>query len=321
MTASGRTGRGGAPAPTECSGVLVVGKVRGMTSHDVVNLVRRRLGVRRVGHAGTLDPEAAGVLPILVGEATKLMAYLAEQDKEYRATLRLGLRTDTHDLTGRLLSEQPVPPLGVAEVERAAAAFVGRIRQRPPMYSAVHHGGRRLYELAREGREVDRQPREVTVHAIVVEEVAPPRVRLRIVCGKGTYVRVLAADLGDALGPGAVVEALVRTRVGPFELDAAVPVPELQSLDAAAVRARLRPPEAALAGWPTVRLGPRDAGAFRQGQAVVLGAAVASSGTRVAVHEIVGPLIGIGELTGSGEVVKPVRILHAGHPGSRVLPA
>lgn len=320
MTPPSPAGRRSA-ATTDCSGVLVVDKPRGLTSHDVVNVVRRRLGVRRVGHAGTLDPEAVGVLPILVGEATKLMAYLAEQDKEYVATVRLGVRTDTHDLAGRVLAESAVPPLSAEDVERAARAFVGRLRQRPPMYSAVHHGGRRLYELAREGREVDREAREVTVHAITVEEVDLPRVRLRIVCGKGTYVRVLAADLGEALGTGACVESMVRTRVGPFDLGTAVPVSVLEGLPAEAGRARLLPPEAALAGWPVVRLAPRDAGAFRHGRAVVLGAPAGAEGTMVAVHELSGPLVGIGQLRGGGTTVTPIRILHASHPGPRVLPS
>ncbi|HXG04657.1 MAG TPA: tRNA pseudouridine(55) synthase TruB [Candidatus Binatia bacterium] len=302
--------------------MLVIDKAPGLTSHDVVNVVRRRLGVRRVGHAGTLDPQAVGVLPILIGEATKLMAYLAGQDKEYIATIRLGIRTDTHDLDGRILTEQPVPPVSAADVERATRAFIGLIRQRPPMYSAVHHGGRRLYELAREGRQVDREPREVMVHAIAVEAVDLPRVRLRIVCGKGAYVRVLAADLGEALGVGAAVEALVRTRVGPYTLGDATPVPALESLGPEAVRSRIRPPESALAGWPVVRLGPRDAAAFRHGQAVVLPARVAGEGTAVAVHELGGgPLVGVGEVTSGGLAVKPTRILHADHPGPRILPA
>jgi tRNA pseudouridine55 synthase len=313
-------GRGptGAPVP---SGVLVVDKPGGLSSHDVVNVVRRRLGVRRVGHAGTLDPPAVGVLPILVGEATKLMAYLAEQDKEYVATIRLGFRTDTHDLEGRVVAEQPVPPLSAADVERATRAFVGRIRQRPPMYSAVHHAGRRLYELAREGREVDREPREVVVHAITVEQLHLPRVRLRIVCGKGAYVRVLAADLGEALGPGAAVEGLVRTRVGPFRLEEATPVHALETLTAEDIRARMRPPESALAGWPVVRLGPRDAAAFRHGQSVVLSAPVGRDGAAVAVHELAGALVGVGEIAAGGAAVKPIRILHADHPGPRILPA
>ncbi|HET7342754.1 MAG TPA: tRNA pseudouridine(55) synthase TruB, partial [Methylomirabilota bacterium] len=170
------------------SGVLVLDKTAGVTSFDAVTLVRRRLGLRRVGHAGTLDPAATGVLPILLGEATKLRPYLADQDKEYVTTLRLGVTTETGDLGGRVLTTAAVPPLSPAALEAACRPFVGRIKQVPPMYSAVHHEGRRLYELARQGVEVPRVPREVLVHAIEVEEVDGESVRLRIVCGKGTYV-------------------------------------------------------------------------------------------------------------------------------------
>ena len=154
------------------AGVLVVDKTTGVTSFDAVALVRRRLGLKRVGHAGTLDPGASGVLPMLLGEATKLMAYLAAQDKEYVATLRLGVTTDTGDLSGRVLAQAPVPELERTQVEAVCRPFVGPIKQVPPMYSAVHHGGRRLYELAREGIEVVREPRAVVIHAIEVQEVA-----------------------------------------------------------------------------------------------------------------------------------------------------
>ena len=175
------------------AGVLVLDKTAGVTSFDAVALVRKRLGLKRVGHAGTLDPEATGVLPILLGEATKLMPYLADQDKEYVATLRLGVTTDTGDLGGRVTATAPVPALRRADVEAACRPFVGRIKQVPPMFSAVHHGGRRLYELAREGVEVVREPREVTIHAIDVEDLDGDSARLRVVCGKGTYVHQKAS--------------------------------------------------------------------------------------------------------------------------------
>src|SRR5262245_33440371 len=158
--------------PTARSGVLVVDKPAGATSFDMVAQLRRRLGVRRVGHAGTLDPAAVGVLPLLIGEATKLAPYLVDEDKEYVATVRFGVTTDSHDLTGRVLSTADVPPLTREILWTATRPFVGRIRQVPPMYSAVHHEGRRLYELAREGVEVPREAREVVVHEIVVEAVS-----------------------------------------------------------------------------------------------------------------------------------------------------
>lgn len=305
--------------PSPRSGVLIVDKAAGPTSFDVVGLVRKTLRHRRVGHAGTLDPAATGVLPVLLGEATKLMPFLQEMDKAYTATVRLGVRTDTQDLTGRVLQAAPVPPLTLAEVARAAAAFVGAIRQVPPMYSAVHHGGRRLYELAREGVHVAREAREVTVHEISVEAVALPRVTLRIVCGKGTYVRTLAADLGEALGCGAAVESLRRTRVGPLGLDGAVPSTQIAASSAEALAGRVRPPREALAGWPSVRLAAPAAGRFRQGQAVPVEAGPGPDTSRVLVlGDGDDALLGIGEVEGGR--VQPIRILHADDPGTRVLP-
>jgi len=304
------------------SGILVVDKGRGATSFDVVAVVRRRLGVRRIGHAGTLDPDATGVLPILVGEATKLTPYLVDQDKEYVATLRFGVTTDTHDVSGRVLSQTPVEELDAARLEEACRAFVGPIRQVPPMYSAVHHQGRRLYELAREGIEVERAAREVLIRSIVIEKVDGPRATLRIVCGKGTYVRVLAADLGAVLGCGGAVESLVRWRVGPFDLADAVSWSELCS-DASRhdLWSLVRPVETALAGWPSVRLDGTGAAAFGHGQAAdVIPAAAAAEGY-VRVHDADGPMLGVGELMAGGSKVRPVRILHADRPRTRILPA
>lgn len=301
------------------SGVLVVDKAAGCTSFDVVALVRRVLGIRRVGHAGTLDPSAVGVLPILIGEATKLTPYLTDQDKEYVVTVRFGVTTDTQDLTGRVLSESPVPALTIEIVADAARPFLGRIKQVPPMYSAVHHEGRRLYELAREGREVAREPREVVVHAVAVESVTPPTATLRVVCGKGTYVRVLAADLGSALGCGAAVERLVRTRVGPFGLADALASTLLPTLPAEAVWSRVRPPESALDAWPRAQLDPKSAEAFVHGQAVE--ARPEGADRHVAVHGPDGRLLGVGEVIAGGGWVKPARLLHADDSGPRVVPA
>jgi tRNA pseudouridine55 synthase len=302
------------------TGVLPLDKTAGVTSFDAVALVRRRLGLKRVGHAGTLDPDATGVLPILLGEATKLMAYLADQDNEYLATLRLGVTTDTGDLSGRVLEQRPVGGVDRARVEAACRPFVGLIKQVPPMYSAVHHGGRRLYELAREGIEVAREPREVVVHAIEVQEVADGRARLRVVCGKGTYLRSLAADLGAALGCGAAVERLVRTRVGPFALADAVPWEALATEPAAALWLRVRPAESALAGWPVLRLDARAAARFEHGQPVEIAPAGTAPGTLVRVHGAEGRLLGVGEVAAGGRT-RPVRVLHADRPGTRVRPA
>ena len=303
------------------SGVLVVDKKAGVTSFDAVAVVRRRLGIRRVGHAGTLDPGATGVLPILVGEATKLAAWLVDQDKEYVATVRFGVTTDTHDLTGRVLAEAPVPALTRAGLEAACRPFVGHIRQTPPMYSAVHHAGRRLYELAREGIEVERQPRPVVVHAIRVEDLNPDSVTLRVRCGKGTYVRVLAADLGKGLGCGAAVERLVRVRVGPFTLEDAVGWDTLIGSPAEALWTRVCPPESALAGWAGIALDAHAARRFTHGQPVEVVPPAAGAGTLVRVHGATGVLLGVGEVTPGAGGVRPLRLLNADPPGTRVLPA
>jgi len=302
------------------AGVLVVDKTAGVTSFDAVALVRRRLGLSRVGHAGTLDPAATGVLPMLLGEATKLMAYLADQDKEYVAALRLGVTTDTGDTDGRIVAEALVPEIDRAQVEAACRPFIGRIKQVPPMFSAVHHGGRRLYELAREGVEVVREPREVVIHEIEVQEVTPPLVRLRVVCGKGTYLRTLAADLGAALGCGAAVARLVRTRVGPFALSAAVTWDALTTEPGAALWARVHPAESALADWPALRLDARALARFEHGQPVDIAPARTSAAALVRVHAADGRLVGVGEVLEGGRT-RPVRMLNADRPGTRRRPA
>ena len=302
------------------SGILVVDKAAGVTSADVVTAARRALGFRRVGHAGTLDPDAVGVLPMLIGEATKLMPYLVDQDKEYRVTVRFGMTTDTHDLGGRVLSTTSVSGFDQASVEHAATAFIGCIRQVPPMYSALHHGGKRLYELARAGIEVEREARKIVVRSIVVEEVAGSSATLRIVCGKGTYVRVLVADLGAALGVGAVVERLRRTRVGPFHRESAMPSEDLAAAGET-LWTKVLPAFSALAGWPTLRLTPEAATSFLHGQSVAFECgAETRPGALVGVHDRT-VFLGVGEVTAGGERVRPVRILHVDRPGPRVLPA
>ncbi len=297
----------------------MIDKAVGMTSFDVVALARRALGERRIGHAGTLDPAASGVLPLLVGEATKVMPYLIDQDKEYVATVRLGVTTDTHDLQGRIVATAPVPPLDPQRVAAACRRLVGRIAQTPPMYSAVHHEGRRLYELAREGVEVARRAREVTVHSIDVLDLGESSVTVRVVCGKGTYVRVLAADLGADLGCGGAVERLARVRVGPFPRHDALPASALSPDDRPALLERLLPIEAALVGWPAVEITDRDAQAFVHGQHVRLPGGPAGA-PLVRVRDREGTFLGVGRSAAGGTRLKPERIIHADRPGTRDLP-
>jgi tRNA pseudouridine55 synthase len=301
------------------SGILVIDKTVGVTSFDAVALARRRLSVRRIGHAGTLDPAATGVLPLLIGEATKVVPYLMDLDKEYVVTVRFGVTTDTHDLAGRVLSETPVAGLAREQLDAACRPFVGRIRQIPPMYSAVHHEGRRLYELAREGSDVERTPREIVVSTLEVQAIDGPRATLRIVCGKGTYVRVIAADLGAALGCGAAAERLQRTRVGPFTIANALSWRELEAASSAALWARVLPIDAALSHLPATRLDDTGARRFVHGQAAEVTPPLAC-GALTRVYDAAGVLLGVGEMLTSGSV-RPVRMVHADRPGSFIRPA
>jgi tRNA pseudouridine55 synthase len=297
------------------SGVLVVDKGAGVTSFGVVAMVRRVLRAPRIGHGGTLDPDATGVLPILIGEATKLVPYLVEHEKEYRAVVQLGLTTDTHDLAGRVLERRPVPGLTRGEIERAAAVFVGSILQVPPMYSALHHEGQRLYDLARRGVEVERAPRTVVVRAVDVEAVELPRVTLRIVCGKGTYVRVLAADLGARLGVGGAVERLVRTRVGTLTLADAVPWSDVVDGRAETIWPRVLAPDAVLTDTGRIDLDAVSTVRVRHGNSVD---ATAISPGLFRLYGADGAFLGVGR-SAAGRV-KPERLLHADQPGTRVVP-
>lgn len=203
-------------------GYVVIDKPAGWTSHDVVARVRRILGERRVGHAGTLDPAAVGVLPIAVGLATRTVEYLAEADKSYRADVTFGITTDSSDADGIVTGIADASCLTASRLEAVLRSALGRQLQTPPMHSAVKIGGKRLYQLAREGRSVSVPPREIVVHALEPVDWRPPTLTLDITCSKGTYVRSLARDLGTHAGTGAYLSHLVRTHSGPFTIDDAV---------------------------------------------------------------------------------------------------
>jgi len=251
-------------------GILNVLKPVGMTSHDVVDTVRRLAGTRRVGHAGTLDPGAAGVLVLAVGRATRLAEFVAETDKEYRVEITFGRTTDTGDAYGATVAEAPTVSLTADRVRDSLRAFTGEIDQVPPMASAVHVGGRRLYELHREGVQMEVAPRRVTIYQLeLLEFVAgdPARARLHVTCSKGTYIRGLCHDIGTALGVGAHASFMVRTRVGRYLLDDAH---TLEELTPAALPAALESPEAALADLPAVELTAVQRQAVMHGQPVPL---------------------------------------------------
>ena len=210
-------------------GIVIIHKEKGFTSHDVVAKLRGICGQKKIGHTGTLDPEATGVLPVCLGSGTKLCDMLTDKDKEYVAELLLGAETDTQDMTGTVLFRRPVE-VSQEQVREAVLSFQGSYRQVPPMYSALKVNGKKLYELAREGKEVERQAREVQIPEIEILEMHLPVVRLRVVCSKGTYIRTLCADIGQRLGCGGAMESLVRTRVGKFSLEKAFTLGQLQEL-------------------------------------------------------------------------------------------
>ncbi len=252
------------------SGVLVIDKPIGMTSHDVVNAVRFGTGIRRAGHTGTLDPRASGVLVILVGPAVRLSEYVSASDKRYQAIIRMGASTDTFDADGRF-TRQVQPTINVTEqqFEDALKNFVGEIEQTPPPYSAVKVRGRRAYDMARRGEAVTLPPRKINVYHLEVLEWAPPEVVVDVHCSSGTYVRSLANDLGEALGTGAYLVGLRRTKSGRFSLRDAIPLRKLQE----AFRAGnwyqyLIPAAEALGDWPAVELNPDEVEAVKHGHRI-----------------------------------------------------
>lgn len=210
-------------------GIVIVHKEKGFTSHDVVAKMRGICGQKKIGHTGTLDPEATGALPVCLGNGTRLCDMLTERDKEYVALLRLGVETDTQDMTGTVLTSRPVE-VGEPQVRETVLSFQGSYMQTPPMYSALKVNGKKLYELAREGKVVERQAREVRIGEIEILAMTLPLVRLRVVCSKGTYIRTLCADIGQKLGCGGAMESLARTRVGNFSLEEALTLTQLQDL-------------------------------------------------------------------------------------------
>lgn len=211
------------------NGMINIYKEAGFTSHDVVAKLRGILKQKKIGHTGTLDPQAVGVLPVCLGNATKLCDLLTDKDKEYEAVLRLGVVTDTQDMTGEVLNESDVTVTEEEAVE-AVLSFIGDYNQIPPMYSALKVNGQKLYDLARQGKEVERQARPVTIHNIEIKEVALPCIRFRVACSKGTYIRTLCHDIGEKLGCGGAMQSLKRTRVGSFVAEEALTLSEVEKL-------------------------------------------------------------------------------------------
>mgnify|MGYP003343628451 CR=1 FL=1 len=298
-------------------GILNVNKPAGWTSHDVVAKLRGLLKGQKTGHAGTLDPAATGVLPVLIGRGTRIAEYLLAWDKEYRAVLRLGQATDTQDATGTVLATKPLDGLTDEKIRTAIAGFRGRITQTPPMYSAVKVGGVPLYKAARAGKTVERDSREIEIHALDVLAINGADVVLNVRCSKGTYVRTLCADIGETLGVGGHLLSLERTRVGPLAVAQALTIEEIGAqVLSGRIGDALLTLDAALEMLPAVVVDERTAGRVRHGVAVPAGASrwVAeprNEPTAVRVKDEAGCLLAIGALapgSAGGNVVPGIAI-------------
>lgn len=294
-------------------GLLLLDKPTGMTSNAALQRVKRLFNARKAGHTGSLDPLASGLLPVCLGQATKLSAFLLDAEKTYVVTARIGTRTDTADADGTVVEQSDVTAVSEAQLQTAMADFRGEIEQVPPMYSALKHRGRRLYELARSGVEVEREPRRVVIHELEIVSFDPVNPVLRVRCSKGTYVRTLVEDLARACGTLGHVAALRRTGVGAFTADQLLSLEAIEAASAAgqtALDALLRPMDEAIADWPAVELGAHEAFYLRQGHAVT-GAGGGLTG-RVRLYGEGRRFLGVGEALGDGRVAPRRLLVNAG---------
>ena len=294
------------------TGVLPIDKPLGLTSHDVIDRVRRSLNIRKVGHTGTLDPLATGVLVLCLGRATRLSSYFANHNKTYFAHVRLGIRTSTLDAEGEVVARSDRVPTESVVVRCAVASFVGEIEQIPPMFSARKVGGTRLYRLAREGTEVARRPSPVRIFGIDIENFRPPDLHLTVSCSKGTYIRTLADDIGRELGCGAYLAGLRRTAAGPVRVDECVTLPRLETVGSGEeLQPYLMDPNRLLRDLPRLNLNAAQAGCFVHGNAVanVEDGNALESGRLVRALYPEGVLLGIGRWRADDGILKPVRVL------------
>jgi tRNA pseudouridine55 synthase len=288
-------------------GILVINKPQGWTSHDVVGRIRQLTHQKKVGHAGTLDPMATGVLLVCLGRATRVSEYLMASDKTYRAVMRLGVETDTYDADGEVVATLPVD-VNESDLRRVLDTFTGAIDQVPPMYSAIKLQGKPLYKLARKGVEVERQPRCVTIHSITLRAWQSPDATIDVRCSPGTYVRSLAHDIGAALGCGAHLVALTRLSSGSFTIEDAVKLADLEGLED--LEGLLRPFDAAVQDLPALTLDTDAARRVLMGQAVPLNGMEALAGEPLyRAYDIHGKLIALVTYDSTAQVWKPKKVL------------
>lgn len=251
-------------------GIILLDKRQGVSSNQALQEVRRLLNANKAGHTGALDPLATGLLPLCFGEATKVSALMLDDNKRYQVTIQLGVMTDTGDAEGKVIAEMPVPEFSEQTLLDCLQHFMGEIEQVPPMYSALKYQGKKLYELAREGKTVDRPARRITIFELNLLDFAPDQITLDVACSKGTYIRSLAEDIGHYLGSCGTVTALRRTASGQFELSQAYTLPELQAMDSAKLLSKLMAVDVPLTGIPFVHVSSEQAGSIKQGQQVSL---------------------------------------------------
>ena len=295
----------------DINGILLLDKPIGMTSNAALQTVKRLFKASKAGHTGNLDPLATGLLPICFGEATKISGFLLDSDKRYIGTCKLGIRTRTADAEGEILETRPVGDISERQVQAVLEGFVGQIEQVPPMYSAVKVNGTPLYKLAREGKEIERKSRQVTIYEVNLLRLEGDELEIDLRCSKGTYVRTLAEDIGEILGCGAHLSALRRTVSGPFELEHAVTLPDLEHLaenNFEALDELLLPMEDALPDWPLVNMSQNTAYYLQQGQAVQIPKAPTTGLVRL--HRDDGKFLGIGQILEDGRVA-PKRLIKA----------
>ena len=286
------------------NGIVNILKPPGMSSHDVVSFVRRTLGIKKVGHAGTLDPDAVGVLPVFVGNATRLIEYTADADKNYRVRLKFGVKTDTGDDSGKTIATSEILPLSNAAITAALTHFTGMQQQVPPMYSALKINGQKLYQLARKGIDVERESRAIFIHKLDLLQSYEDGLLLDVVCSKGTYIRTLVEDISEYLHMVGTMSFLLRTRVGAFEIASACTLEEL----ADSKEACLIPAEQAIAHLPIVKATANQGLRFTQGVMTTFRGISEElpDGSTVAVYSESEQMLGIGQLL--GERIKPKKV-------------
>ena len=249
-------------------GIILLDKRLGVSSNKALQEVRRLFNANKAGHTGSLDPLATGLLPLCFGEATKVSALMLDDDKRYQVTVKLGVMTDTGDAEGQIIETKPVPPLSLEQIQNCLKKFTGAQAQVPPMYSALKHNGKKLYELARDGITIEREPRNITIYEINLLEFTPETLTLDVACSKGTYIRSLAEDIGHDLDCGGTVTALRRTRAGQFHLHEAKTIEQLSAMTSDELHASLIAVDKPLENLQAIHLSPEQATAIRYGQAI-----------------------------------------------------